>query len=107
MRHRHTAAIFFCLVAYGVSSPAGADASQTQRILAALSAHDRGRFEILDATEEVRSGQHVTCGIYRKIGSRGPANLFGWINNRLVLKFGPNWNAATICLIKHDNAPLP
>ena len=101
------AAVPYCLVACGVSAAADVDASEKQRILKALASHEHGRYEILHATQETRSGQHVTCGLYRKIGSNGPAHLFGWIDNRLVMKFGPDWNSATICLIKHYNAPLP
>lgn len=107
MLQRSFAAVCFCLVACGVSAAAKVGNSEKQSMLDALAAREHGRVEILDATQEVQSGQHVTCGIYRKIGSSGPAHVFGWIDNNLVMKFGPNWNPATICLIKHYNAPLP
>ncbi|NKJ43920.1 hypothetical protein [Novosphingobium sp. SG720] len=102
------AASLFAFIGSCEPTLARQDGSEQHRIIvAALSKFEHSPVEILAYTQEKRAGHNVICGIYRKIGRSGSASLFGWIDNKLVMRFGPDWNPATICLIKHYNAPMP
>jgi hypothetical protein len=84
-------------------------ATVEQSITKALSEHEHASVRLIEITQEVQDGHRVACGLYQRANDtpKDLAHPFGWIDGQLAMKWGPAWNAATLCLIHHYNAPLP
>ncbi len=97
-----------------ISADKGIAAQDRQRSLSqraiseALTKYEGRPIHIVETTYETRNGHRVACGIFTHENAKEKmAYLFGWIDGGLAMKWGPDWNAATLCLIHHYHAPLP
>lgn len=101
--------MFVLLLMVGVSAACTPKGAVKQSITKALSDREHASVRPIEVTQEQRDGHRVACGLYRRSSEtqKDPAHPFGWIDGQLAMTWGPDWNAATLCLIHHYNAPLP
>ncbi len=87
----------------------GARPDETDRVIStSLARWETAPITLFDVTRERRGAHRVACGFYRRREPQGsPEHPFGWVDGKLVMRFGPVWNPATLCLIKNYHMPLP